>query len=156
DIAAEDLTFERILARQAARNGDKPYLLFEDRSWSYADLDSCTNRLANGLLEFGIAPRDHVAILMGNCPETLFLTYALGKIGAVVVPVNPATKGDLLLYFLNQSDSVAIMVGTESLPRYVEVAAGAPNIKRAVVIAEPGVPPVELPSLPGVSVQPYE
>ncbi|HEX2891477.1 AMP-binding protein [Vineibacter terrae] len=155
DIAAEDLTFGRILARAAARNGDKPYLLFEDRSYSYADLDSRTNRIANALLAFGIRTGDHVAILMGNCPETLFLTYALGKIGAVVVPVNTATKGDLLLYFLEQSDSTAIMVGSESLARYLEVAARAPRVTRAVIIDEPGVPPVEPPKLPGVSILAY-
>ena len=84
DISDEDLTFGRILARAANRNGDKPYLLFDDRSYSYADLEGRTNRIANALMEFGIRTGDHVAILMGNCPETLFLTYALGKIGAVV------------------------------------------------------------------------
>jgi len=136
DIPESDLTFAKILPRQAARNGDKPYLVFEDRSYSYRDLDLRTNRLANALLQFGIKPGDHVAILIGNCPETIFLTYALGKIGGVVVPINTAARGDLLTYFLTQSDSVAIVVGTDWLPRYAEITASAPLIKRAVIVPE--------------------
>ena len=69
--------------------------------------------------------------------------------------MNTATKGDLLLYFLNQSDSTAIMVGTESLARYVEVAAQAPKVTRVVIIDEPGVPPVAPPNLARVSIMAY-
>src|SRR3954452_402845 len=156
DIAPEDLTFARILARQAKRNGDKPYLLFQDCTFSYSDVDSRTNRLANALGQFGIRRGDHVAILIGNCPETLFVTYALGKIGAVVVPINTAVKGDLLTYFLTQSDSVAIVVGTESLPRYVEVVHSAPKIKRAIIVQEPGGSAAGDVTLPGVAIAGYD
>lgn len=156
DIPRSDLTFAKVLARQAARNGDKPYLLFEDRSWSYRELDLLTNRLANGLLDFGIETGDHVAILVGNCPEVIFLTYALGKIGAVVVPINTAARGDLLSYFLTQSDSVAIVVGTESLPRYAEVAENAPLIRRAVVVQEPASDNAVPAALRGAAVTRYE
>lgn len=156
DIPREDLTFSRLLARQSARNGDKPYLLFEDRSYSYRDIDLRTNRLANALLDFGLSKGDHVAILMGNCPETLFLTYALGKIGAVVVPINTAARGDLLTYFLTQSDSVAIVVGSEWLPRYAEVAASAPLIRRAVIVKERGFDAAIPAALGNLSVVRYE
>src|SRR5271166_6678094 len=76
DISPQDLTFARVLERQAGRNEAKTFLLFQDRSWSYRELDRITNRLANGLLAFGIRTGEHVALLIGNCPETLFLTFA--------------------------------------------------------------------------------
>ena len=143
DIPDNQLTFPAVLARAAQRNGSKPYLLFEGVSVSYEEVDRVTNRLANGLLAFGIAPGNHVALLIGNCPETLLLTYALGKIGAVVVPLNTAVKGDLLTYFLTQSDSTAIIIGSESFARFADAAHTAPAIRHVILVQEPGVPPVQ-------------
>ena len=156
DIAPQDLTFARVLERQAGRNEAKPFLLFQDQSWSYRELDRITNRLANGLLVHGIHTGEYVALLIGNCPETLFLTFALGKIGAVVVPLNTAAKGDLLTYFLTQSDSTSIIVGSESFARYAEVAVTAPAITRVIVVQEPGTDALGGASVPGREVVRYE
>lgn len=156
DIPPQDLTFARVLERQARRNEAKPFLLFQDQSFSFRDLDVVTNRLANGLIALGIGIGDHVALLIGNCPETLFLTFALGKIGAVVVPINTAVKGDLLTYFLTQSDSTSLIVGTESFARYAEVANTAPAIKQAILVHEPGTDAIANPTLPGVRLTRYE
>jgi carnitine-CoA ligase len=156
DMLPQDLTFAQVLARQANRNAAKPFLLFQDQSWSYRELDRVTNRLANGLLALGIRTGEHVAMLIGNCPETLFLTFALGKIGAVVVPLNTAAKGDLLTYFLTQSDATSIIVGTESFARYAEVADTAPAIAKIVVVQEPGIEPLDAASLGGRDVTGYE
>jgi crotonobetaine/carnitine-CoA ligase len=134
------MTFAVLLARQAARNGDKPYLLFEDAVYSYRELEQETCRLANGLLEFGIRKGDHVAILIGNCPHTLFLNFALGYIGAVVCPINTAAKGELLTYFLNQADCTALLLGAESVARFDEVAQRSPQLRHIVLVDEPGSP----------------
>jgi crotonobetaine/carnitine-CoA ligase len=153
DLAPEDMTFGRLLERQARRNGDKPYLCFEERVCTYAEVDSLTNRLANGLLDAGVAQGDHVAILTENTPETLWVNFALGKIGAVACPVNTAAKGALLTYYLNDSASVALVVGRSCLGRYTEVAASAPAIRRVVVLddlpvgapAQAAAPPAAIP-----------
>ena len=68
---------------------------------SYRDAEEASNRLANGLLAAGIRAGQHVALLLENRPEVLWIHFALGKIGAVAVPVNNAAKGDLLAYYVN-------------------------------------------------------
>ncbi len=173
-LAVEVMTFPRILARQAERNGDRTYLQFEGRRWSYAELDRETDRIANGLREAGIGRGAHAAVMLDNCPEMLFVLYALGKLGAVSCPLNTASKGDLLAYFLNQSDSAAAIVGSRSWPRFAEVVGRAPQLKLAVDVVESGeqAPPVGLPASvrripfaeiraaadgrPGVSVRPED
>lgn len=156
ELEAEDLTFGKILQRQARRNGDRPYLLFENERYSYGETDRETNRIANGLIDCGIGQGDHVAIMVGNCTQMLLVQYALGKIGAVICPINTAAKGDFLAYYLTHSDSVAFIVGTESLPRYVEVAERAPRIRRVVVVDEKGTERPERPVLARVETVPYE
>lgn len=133
-----DRVFGPLLARKAAENGDRTYLLFEGRRFSYRDVDTITTRIANALLERGIAKGDHVALLLDNRPEILWLYYALAKLGAVSVPINTAAKGELLAYFVNQSDSVAIVVEAAYLDRYIAVEAQCPKLRRVIVVDESG------------------
>lgn len=127
-------TVGKLLAAKAAADGDRPYLYFEDRVFSYAEVDRISNRLANGLRGWGIAHGAHVAVLMDNKPEQLWLYFALCKIGAVSVPVNTAAKGELLAYYLTQSRSAAILLDAAHIGRYRAVAADCPEIARALVV----------------------
>ena len=65
--------------------------------------------------------------MLPNCPEFLWVIWGLGKIGAVAVPLNTAVKGDLLRYFLDQSDASCVIVDDECVDR---VAALAPSLNK--------------------------
>ena len=136
EIPIEEMTWPRLLERQALRNGEKIYLIFEGRRWSYSEVERLTRQLARGLLSFGIQPGDHVALFLGNCPQTLFLNFALGCIGAVSCPINTAAKGDLLAYFLNTSGASAIVVGAASLVRYEEIESRVSAVSRILIVPE--------------------
>lgn len=59
--------------------------------YTYAALDRASDVLARGLRnEAGVRPGDRVAVSLGNGPEFAVLTYAVYKLGAVLVPLNPA------------------------------------------------------------------
>src|SRR5262249_16973512 len=49
--------------------------------------------------------------------------FGLAKIGAVMVPVNTAQKGELLRYILDQSDAEAVVTDATLLPRILEIEA---------------------------------
>jgi crotonobetaine/carnitine-CoA ligase len=129
DYRLEDRTVGRILPDKAARLGDHPFLLWDNAIFSYADLEQWTNRYAHGFSASGIAKGDHVAVMMSNGPEFFWTIWGLAKIGAVVVPLNTAAKGDLLRYFLAQSDSIAVVVGAEWAGRIAEVAPLLPAVR---------------------------
>jgi crotonobetaine/carnitine-CoA ligase len=88
----------------------RPYLLFGNEVHTYADAERLANELAAGLEGAGIGAGDHVAIMMENCPQYLWLIFALGKLGAVGVPINNAAKGALLGYYLEDADCVSAVV----------------------------------------------
>jgi crotonobetaine/carnitine-CoA ligase len=115
DCAA--FTYSNILADKARKVADKIFLtyLHDGRRFSYADMDRLSNSLANGLLARGIGKGAHVSMLMQNSPEQVLTYFALGKIGAVVVPINTAARGAMLEYYLLNSDSVALFVDQEFL-----------------------------------------
>ena len=122
-------TLGRILADRAARHGRKPFVMFEGQAYSYEEFHRQSNRIANGLMAAGVCFGTHVALMMDNKPEMLLAYFALGKLGAVAVPLNTASKGEMLLYYLTQSDCVQIIADESYLDRLGEVLREAPQIK---------------------------
>ena len=116
-------TFGQILADRAQKDGDKIYLqnLPDGRTFTYREIDALSNRIANGLLARGIGKGTHIAMLMENSPEQVLTYFALGKIGAVVVPINIAARGDFLAYYMNQSDCSAVIVDAALLEHFLAV-----------------------------------
>jgi carnitine-CoA ligase len=126
DLPLERRTIGAVLAEKAQRVGDRPFLHFGGHTTSYAEVHRITNRYAHGFLAAGVRPGEHVALMLPNRPELLWAIWALGKIGAVAVPLNTAAKGELLGYLLTQSDSVLLCVSDELRP---EVAGRAPGLR---------------------------
>ncbi|KAF3054875.1 putative acyl-CoA synthetase YngI [Daldinia childiae] len=61
----------------------------ETTTLTYEDLDTQSNILAHSLRSLGVKKGDRVAVSLGNVTEQVVLTYAIFKLGAVLVPLNP-------------------------------------------------------------------
>ena len=133
-IAYNRMTAPEILAEKAARNGERPVLTFlpDGRSFSYSQLDLITNAYANSLLLRGIRKGAHIAVMMANSPEMLFVIFALGKLGAVTVPINLAARGQLLGYYLDHGDVGAMIVDTDLVGQVEEVRSLAPRLTQII------------------------
>lgn len=57
---------------------------------SYAALDSASNALAHSLRSLGVKKSDRIAVSLGNNVEHATISYAIFKLGAILVPLNPA------------------------------------------------------------------
>jgi fatty-acyl-CoA synthase len=93
------------LERTVARFADREALVdvAAGRRWTYAELDEDVNRLARGLLAYGIEKGDRVGIWAPNCAEWVLIQYATAKIGAILVNINPAYRTHELQYVVRQS-----------------------------------------------------
>lgn len=129
DYPVNQRTIGRILADKAATVGSRPWLQWDGQTYDYASLEDTTNRYANSLKAMGIGRGDHVAVMLPNGPEFMWLIWGLGKIGAVAVPLNTAAKGELLRYFLEQSDSSWVAVHADFASRVAEVAAQVSGLR---------------------------
>ena len=143
----EERTIGHILADAAARNGERPYLMFGDDVYSYTDAERLSNELAAGLARAGVGRGDHVAIMMENCPEYLWLVFALGKLGAVGVPINNAAKGALLGYYLDDADCTLAVADAAYADAVCEAADTAGVALRAVYARSDGVVEPDGPTL---------
>ncbi len=113
--------FQDLIEYQAKVLGEKPYILYEDEKVSFAEFDRATCRAANGLAEQGAKKGDGLAILMGNCPEFLFMFYGMPRAGLYSVPINVSLKGEGLGYILAHSDVKYLAVDDSLFPKVEEL-----------------------------------
>lgn len=59
-----------------------------DRRMTYGELDERVRRLANGLVDLGLAKGERVAVLSRNCIEYMELYFACGRVGLIAQPLN--------------------------------------------------------------------
>lgn len=159
-LPLRDITLGALLREQAARYADRPAIVFDEVDsgiqvrWSYAELDSRVDQVAKALMAMGVAHGDRVAVMSPNRPEWVLLEYALARIGAVMVTVNPAFRRAELAYLLTQgrigslfvvgeyrgfgvSEMIGAMLDGASRKGKVDAAA-YPDLRRLVQLA--GVP----------------
>ncbi|HEY4409399.1 MAG TPA: AMP-binding protein [Acidimicrobiia bacterium] len=103
------LTIAAALDAAAARHPDRPFILADDRSFTYGELREWSERLAAGLVALGVGPGDHVALVMANYPEYLAVKFAIARAGAVCIPVNYLFRRNELGYVLGQSDTTVLI-----------------------------------------------
>lgn len=102
-------TLHGMLDDAAGEFPDRPFVLTDDRSWSYAGMAAWSALLAAGLRELGVRPGDKIAVVMANHPEFAALKFAISRVGAVAVAINMLNRRDELRYLLEQSDSVLLV-----------------------------------------------
>jgi crotonobetaine/carnitine-CoA ligase len=142
-----DRDLRTLVETRAAAHPDRVFLRFAGGDLSYAELDELADRAAAALLASGVRRGDAVAIMMRNCPEWIALWFGAVKIGAVVVPVNVAFRGDGLAHILGNSRAALTAVDADLLPQLDPVRAELAEPGRLVVREVPGVPAGDRPSL---------
>ena len=79
------------------------------KNWTYSDLLTTSDRLARSLAS-RFSPREKVVVWAPNIPEWIFMEYACGLAGLVLVTANPSFQSEELRYVLEQSGAVALFM----------------------------------------------
>jgi fatty-acyl-CoA synthase len=100
------------LAISAKRYPDKAALVFFGSVLSYTQLLQKAEQLAAYLYSLGVKKGDRVVLNMQNCPQLIIAHWAILRVNAVVVPVNPMNRAQELKHYITDSDAkVAITTG---------------------------------------------
>nr|WP_175278773.1 long-chain-acyl-CoA synthetase [Prescottella equi] len=116
----------RVFQDLARRQPDRPFIRFDGASISYRQANERVNRYADVLVQQGVERGDVVGILMKNRPETLLLTLAAVKLGAVAGMLNHNQRGEVLAHSLSLLDSRVLVVG-EECDEAISSLSGAPH-----------------------------
>jgi acyl-CoA synthetase (AMP-forming)/AMP-acid ligase II len=84
--------------------------------FTYAELKTAVDRVACGLRALGVCKATRVAVMLPNVPQFPITWLALGRLGAVTVPVNIAYTARELEYVLNDAQVEFLVIHDSFLP----------------------------------------
>jgi fatty-acyl-CoA synthase len=104
------LTLAGLIEAQAARLGDRPALLSDLESYSYADLAARGRRYTRWALSLGLAKGDGVALFMNNRPDYVAAWTGLSRMGVVVSLLNTQLRGAALAHCIDTVGPAHVLV----------------------------------------------
>jgi crotonobetaine/carnitine-CoA ligase len=119
-----DYTLNGALASRASRDPSRPFMLFRDRSWSWGEFMQTADAAARVLAASGIRKGDRVGVMARNCDGHLVMLFALARLGAIMVPVNPEFGVEEAKYVLHHAEVSAVAATTDTLEVAQKAAAG--------------------------------
>src|SRR5262245_48398236 len=69
---------------------DRPATAFFGATLTFEDVKDRSDRLATALDHYGIVKGDRIGIMLPNCPQYVIAAFAILRLGAVVVNINPS------------------------------------------------------------------
>lgn len=89
----------------ALRYPDKLALVFMGKTWTYQQLLRSAEHIASALQKMGVQKGDRVVLNMQNCPQLVITHFAILRLDAVVVPVNPMNRMEELKHYILDPDT---------------------------------------------------
>lgn len=121
-LPAHQRTLPAMLERQAALFGTRPFLQINGVHWTHSDARDAAARHAAALQAAGVVRGEAVALLLGNRIEFLQAFLGCGWMGAMAVPINTASMGPQIGYYLRNSHTRLLVIEAQYLRRLADIA----------------------------------
>jgi amino acid adenylation domain-containing protein len=99
---------------QATARTEAVAIRHEERSYSRAQLDQASDRLARRLVARGVRPEDRVALQMGRTPEWVLGVLGVLKAGAAYLPLDPTAPVERRAELVADSGARWLLVDAET------------------------------------------
>jgi crotonobetaine/carnitine-CoA ligase len=130
---SRELVFHYLVEERARRTPDKVCLVMNNRRLTYAEIDAEANRWARGLQNRGVRKGDRVLVMIPSGIEHVLIWLGLCKLGALMVPVNEAYKGNMLKHQVNDSAAELAIVDERHLPHWRDLQGDLLSLKAVAV-----------------------
>lgn len=121
------------LEKQALERPNKTAILFKEEKYTFSDLNTFSNRLANRLLNVGIKKGDRIILLFQNCPEFCVAYFAVLKIGAIAVVLDFRLSPAEMEPIFQEAEVNAIITTVRQKVFIDRVKSMVPTLKHVVV-----------------------
>ena len=108
----------QLLLEAATAVPESSFFLDGNRSVSYADALTTTNKVAAYLKIQGIQAGDRVLLNVGNTPEFLYAVLAIAQLGAISVLTNPVAGRFELQHYVNESEPKLVLTFSGRLEQF--------------------------------------
>lgn len=106
--------------KTACRNTpDASAVIFQQKHYSYTELDNLSDKIALGLEAQGVKIGDRVGLYLDKSVQAVAAIYAVLKFGCCYVPMSPGDPVSRTCYMLNNCDIRCLLVSREIKPTLV-------------------------------------
>jgi fatty-acyl-CoA synthase len=151
DLRVPQVTLNHFVQTAALRYPDKPALIYADRVLTYRQLNQQIESVAAYLQQrLSVVRGDRVLLMSQNCPQFVIAFYAVMRVGAAVVPVNPMSTLPEVSYYAENSGTKVVVVAQDLLPQVQPLIGQAGSSLQAALVHaySEGVPDPGLAVLP--------
>ncbi|MBN4926179.1 amino acid adenylation domain-containing protein, partial [Hoyosella rhizosphaerae] len=103
----------QMLRDTATTHAEAPALVFNGETVSYGELHARSNQLARELLSRGITPETPVAVSIARSIDSVVALWAVVKIGATFVPIDPTYPEDRIAHMVSDSGVEVVLTHHE-------------------------------------------
>ena len=130
------------LEENARRFPEAPCTIFKGAKISYQEMNSITDQLAAGLAELGVSKGDRIGVFMPNTPQFVMAYFAILKLGAVVVAVNPLYTAREIEHQVNDAGIEVMLVMSNFYSMIKQVQPNTKIQKIVVTNIKEALPPI--------------
>ena len=112
-IAKNGVTVAGIFRQTVAKHPQKAAFIFEQKTWTFQDVEDYSNGNANYFKSQGYKEGDVVALFLESCPEFVCIWLGLSKLGVITALINTNLRLDSLRHCITAADARAIIFGTD-------------------------------------------
>ncbi len=113
------IPLQGLLQKSAEESPEKTAFMYNEKKYSYSQLERLSNKFANTLRELDVEKGDRVALFLPNIPQFIIAYFGALKAGAVVTAISPLHREREVEFQLNDSGAETL-VALESLFPIVE------------------------------------
>ncbi len=112
-------------------------LYWEDESgasaaYSFWDIQLAANRLSNALAALGVKPRDRVALMLPQRPESAIAYVAIFQLGAIALPLSHLFGPDAIEYRMNHAEASVALVEPSTIANLWAVKQRLPTLRHVI------------------------
>lgn len=130
-------TFPALLLHHARVRGHRPAIREKDlgiwQTLTWSEVAHEVRRVAAALVDLGVAPGHHVAVVGENRPRLYMAMMAAQWVGAIPVPLYQDAVADEMAYVLQDAEvGVVVVEDQEQVDKMLEVSGRCPALRRIV------------------------
>src|SRR5207248_10104744 len=111
---------------------DRPATAFLGAELTFREIKRRSDRLAHALAALGLSKADRVGIMLPNCPQYVIAAFAILRLGAIVVNVNPTYTARELLGIATDSGMRVLITLDVLAPLALDIR-GRTNLEPVIV-----------------------
>ena len=127
-----------MLTQNARRHPDHTGFIWDERRFTWREIEANVNALAAALAARGIAKGDRILVHSKNCDEMFWSMFAAFRLGAVWVPTNFRLMPDEVAYLATASGAKAFLCHSDFPEHAAAVKAASPALAFTWRIGEAG------------------